>query len=178
MMHEAALAEIESLRSRAGFFRKQRRSDGELYHLLAQCLAMCEQCDRDPGLLDALKEAHLASLEGRRYFETGADAPLVVGRMVFGGGHGREAAWRYTACMREAQKRQIASGDLPGWLMEHGGLNALFLGRPVKSRTAATKILHLSSRIRVPKDENFTVTLRRTERGHFDVISIIGGEIE
>lgn len=177
-MYEEDLAEIEALRSRAGFFRKQRRSDAELYHVMAGCLAMVERCDREPGLLDALKAAHLASLEGRRYFESGADAPLVVGRMVFGGGHGRVAAWRYTACLREARKRQITSDDLPGWLNENGGLNALFLGRPVKSRTAAVKILHLSSRIRVPKDKPFTMTLRRTERGHFDVISINGGEIE
>jgi hypothetical protein len=148
-----------------------RRTDGALYEVLGDCLCLCEEVDRD-ALHEALRAQLRASgAQGnRRYVETTADTPILVARYVLEGQDGRNSFYRYAATLREAARRQIRGADLPEWLRKNGGVNALFRTRPVQARTAATKTLHLNEAITVPKDEAFTITLRRDGRGFFDVV--------
>ena len=159
-----------SLRERAAFFAAKRRSDGELYEVLAACLALCEEIDATDQL-EEVKALTIARRSGRAYFEKGADAPLVVCRYVFETEKRRDACWRYTATLREARKRGLTSATLVEFLALEGGINSLFRGRSVTARSVTTKTLHLNSGVVVPKDETFTLTLRRDHRGFFDVVA-------
>lgn len=163
------VAEASKLRDRARFFVTKRRSDVELYRVLADCLSLCEECTRSGGG-EELCAAVVNRPDGRRYFEADPDIYLIVGRYVFEGEKRRDAAWRYTAVMREAAKMQISGANLAAWLSENGGLNALFRARDVTARTSATRTLHLNQQVTVPKDGEFTLTLRMDRRGFFDVV--------
>ena len=166
-------ARMAEVKQRAGFFVNQRRKDGELYEMLAETLAICETVATTDGMEDALREdiaARERNGRNRVYTERQSDVFVVVGRFVFEPEINRAASWRYSATLREAAKRGLTSRDLPLWLREHGGINALFRGRPVKARTSRTKTLHLNTQIEVSKDHAFTLTLRRDARGFFDVI--------
>lgn len=165
-------SDIADLKGRAAFFISQRRKDIDLYQVLADCMAICERASLE-GEVDRLRRDFLARQkdEGRRaYFEGDPDVFLIVGRSVFEPEVNRAACWRYTATMREAAKRQIRSTDLVEWLRSQGGINALFRARPVEARTARTKTLHLNEPLDVPKDEPFTITLKRDARGFFDLV--------
>lgn len=173
-------SDIAALKSRAAFFISQRRKDIDLYQVLADCMAICERADLD-GEVQRLRSDFLArqKQEGRRaYFEADPDVFLIVGRSVFEPEVNRAACWRYTATMREAAKRQIRSGELVEWLRSSGGINALFRARPVAARTARTKTLHLNAPIDIPKGEPFTLTLRRDDRGFFDVLNAATAAME
>ena len=164
---------IAAVKGKAGFFVTQRRKDVELYGVLAECLALCETAERD-GLTEALRQEVCSKpLDGRNrsYVEGQSDIFLIVGRLVFEPETARAATWRYSATLREASKAGIHSASLVDVLRSGGGINAFFRGRPVKSRTCHTKTLHLNAAIEVPKDADFTVTLRRDARGFFDVVS-------
>ncbi len=174
-LHVAALqAKMCDLRERASFFRSMRRKDVELYTLLGECLALCEQAERE-NLTDDLRREYLAATRedgrNRRYFEGAADIYLIVGRAVFESQANRAACWRYTATLREAAKHQIDSTGLAEWLRSNGGVNALFRTRPVQARIATTRTLHLNQSVTIPKDQTFTLTLARDSRGFFDVIA-------
>lgn len=165
--------QIADLKGRARFFISQRRKDVNLYQVLADCMAICERAELD-GEIDRLRADFLERERAtgkRAYFERDADVFLIVGRCVFEPEVNRAACWRYTATMREAAKRQIRSTELVDWLRQEGGINALFRARPVQARTATTKTLHLNAPVEVPKDAPFTITLRRDERGFFDVVA-------
>lgn len=168
-------ARMGEVRERACWFGKKRRSDAELYQVLAECMALCEEVERCE-LLDKLKEdllkTQVKDTRNRRYIQANADVYLVVGRVIFEDGDGgrRSACWRYSATLREAAKRRIDSADLARWLAQNGGVNTLFRGRPVQARTATTKTLHLNQAITALKREPFTVTLRRDDRGFYDVV--------
>jgi hypothetical protein len=168
----ATLSErMAALRRRAGFFASQRRKDVALYGLLADCLALCEEVERD-GLLPNLMAQHIGKAESRRYFERGADVYLVVGRLVFEDGEKtRAAAWRYTAAMREAAKRQIAPADLAEWLRTEGGINELFRRRPKQPRKRTIRTLSLNSPVPYEDGRELRLVLRADGRGFFDVIS-------
>jgi hypothetical protein len=163
---------LAAVREKARFFAGKRRSDADLYVVLSECLAICETAEAE-GQTDALKQRYLRGKEGsnRRYFERDADVYLIVGRIVFEHESNRAACWRYTATMREAAKLDISAGELPGWLLANGGINALFRTRPVTARTCKTRTLHLTKAIEVNKSGAFTVTLRRTATGFFDVVA-------
>ncbi len=162
---------MDAMRSRAAF-ACQRRKDVQLYFLLADCLAICEECERD-NRTDELKAEALEYLRdgagGRRYMEGAPDVYLIVGRYVFEREINRAACWRYTATLREAAKSQIASADLAQWLRENGGINALFKARDLAARSCKTKTLHLTSPVTVPKDGQFTLMLMRLPNGFFEV---------
>ena len=167
------LEQVRVAKERAGFFLSQRRKDIDLYQLLADTLAICEHVETEGLLEDFRGRVAAGVLNGRNrtYAEAGSDVFLVVGRAVFEPEINRSASWRYSATLREASKHGIKSGDLGGWLRSNGGINALFKARPVKARTARTKTLHLTSQVEVPKDADFTLTLRRGSNGFFDVLN-------
>lgn len=162
--------ELAALREKAKAF-PVRRSDGELYGLLAAMSAMCERAEAEKRIEELRARAlEYALLTGRPHFQSDADVFIVVGRLVFEGDKGREAAWRYTAALREARRRNIRSEDLARWLSENGGINALFKTRPVERRSRTTRTLHLTSGVEMPKDREITLTLRDNGAGFYDVV--------
>ena len=163
---------IHRLRLKASEVRPKRHSHAELHELLGQCMVMCERAEK-LGCLDLLKEQATSQLKGRNrsYFESTADVYLVVGRLVFEGEKRRDAAWRYTAVMREASKRGIAGADLPKWLQSNGGLNALFRARGDGPKAGQTKTIFLNTPVDVPSvGGEITLTLKRCPTGFFDVV--------
>jgi hypothetical protein len=169
------LALVSRARDAAQNFPK-RRSDAELYRLLADCMAICERCEKE-GQLERLKQEAVQRAKDRgarrAYFEAGADVYLVVGRLVFEGEKARAACWRYTSCMREAGHKGIVSGQLVGWLATNGGINALFRSRKVKARSRLTRTLHLTSAVEMPKIGPITLTLQDNGSGFYDVLPVI-----
>ena len=164
---------MQTLKAKAGFFVTQRRRDIDLYALLAETLAVCEIVQREK-LEESLRRAVAARQsddKNRSYIEQGSDVFVVVGRFVFEPEINRAASWRYSATLREASKRGLRSTNLVEWLRANGGMNALFRARPVRARTARTKTLHLNTQVEVPKTGPFTLTLRRDQRGFFDVLA-------
>jgi hypothetical protein len=151
-----------------------RRKDGTLYALLAKCLAICEKVQRE-RIEDDLREAVRVRVnirgqnnkgKGRRYAENGSDAFVLVCRYVLSD-DARNSPYRYATTLREASRRQIPSDDLFEWLTENGGVQALFLTRPLEAKSARCKIFHLTESIEYPKAGEFTVTLAYDGRGHF-----------
>lgn len=162
---------VAGVKTRAGFFLSQRRKDLDLYQLLADTLAICEEVERE-GMLEEMRDAvrdQAANGRNRVYTEQGSDVYVVVGRAVFEPEINRAASWRYSAALREAAQRQIRSHELADWLRANGGVNTLFRGRGVMRRTLSTKTLHLNQQITVPKDQEFTVVLQMDGRGFFNV---------
>ncbi len=167
-----ALARIEMLKDRAGIFAGTRRRD-DLYAALGACLTLCT--DIRLGCREAEVRAALAAkakgARNRTFAETETDVHVLLCRYIFEHeGESRHAAWRYGASLKEAARRQISGADLPEWLAANGGLRTLFLARPVVARSLSTKTLHLTSAVTVAKDAPFTVTLRYTGQGTFDVV--------
>jgi hypothetical protein len=150
-----------------------RRKDGTLYALLAKCLAICEKVQRERRE-DDLREAVRVRVnirgqnnkgKGRRYAENGSDAFVLVCRYVLSGD--ARNSYRYAVTLREASKRQISSDDLQEWLTENGGVQAIFLTRPLEAKSARCKIFHLTESIEYPKAGEFTITLAYDGRGRF-----------
>lgn len=156
----------------------KRHSSFALYDLLAGCMALAERCRRNPAdlaELEALVREQPSAGKGRWTLRT-SDEYLLVCRFVFprtGTGKGELSnASRYAHCLREAAKRKLRSHELSAWLRENGGINALYLRRPLTRITVFTKTLRLTESIEVPKQGEFTLTLRRTPENTFDVVAV------
>lgn len=160
----------------------KRHSSFELYELLAECLALAHRCKRDQRDRADLEQLFIEQSGGsRRYVEKGSDEFILVCRYVFPTGSRsaeRSNASRYAFVLREATNRRIHSSTLCEWLKTQGGLNALYMHRPLTRTTVKTKSLRLTQSIEVPKEGCFTVTLVRTGEGAFDVISVENKSVE
>ncbi|WP_147707818.1 hypothetical protein [Microvirga massiliensis] len=137
-------------------------------------MRLAERC-RDPSEFAELQRLFLDQPRSgnRRYIENGSDEFTLVCRFVFAdlrSGTERSNASRYAHCLREAAKRQIGSATLVEFLKEEGGINALFLGRPLSRQTVTTKTLRLTEPITVGKGVKFTVTLIRNPDNTYSVI--------
>ena len=173
MTVESYLSDLEVVAEKAIAFPK-RRSDAELYGILAAMLHLCNRADQE-GILEELKSAALEKekrIEGkhRAYFESGADAPLIVGRLVFAGVKRRDSVWRYTSTLRRARELQIQPQELASWLNTNGGINALFKSRQVEKRTRHTKTLNLLDQVELPKEGLVQLTLRDNGAGFYHVV--------
>lgn len=150
-----------------------------LYEMLAECMALAEQCARDPASREALLAAfrQQAAIGNRRYVEATTDDHLLVCRYVFDSGPNanRQGAWRYGRALKEAADRQIGSDGLARYLAANGGIAHLFLNRPVERRTTETRTLHLTRPVSMPKGEVVTLCLRHSHGPFFDVLSQSGG---
>lgn len=175
---EKSVAEqAEALRQRAeaGPIGK-RHSSFELYALLADCMALAERVAADEKEFNELRMSMtLRGVDGgpRRYVERDSDEYILVCRYVFSDGNAskeRSNASRYAHALREAARQQINSRTLNEHLRTKGGVNALFLRRPLSARTSTIKTLYLTEAITVPKGCPFTVSLSRRIDGSFDVI--------
>lgn len=155
----------------------KRKTSFELYALLADCMALAERCTSDRAAFDEMRGlvAQQPHDGNRRYVEMCADAYQLVCRFVFADlksrGAERSNASRYAMALREAAKIGVKSADLAAHLRDGGGINSLFLARPLAARSVTTRMLHLTQSITAPKDEEITLTLRRISDGRFDVIS-------
>jgi hypothetical protein len=160
-----------------------RRKDAKLYILLAECLAICEEVI-STNMFEELRRLAVVSVNhrqprgtvtraesnngrGRNYVEKNSDAFILVSRYVLSADGERNSPYRYATTLREAHRRNIPSDQLKDWLTENGGVQALFLTRPVVARSGRTKILHLTESIEYPKSGKFVVTLEYDGRGHF-----------
>lgn len=158
----------------------KRHSSFELYDLLAGCMALAERC-ADAAVHEEMRglvvEQHHRTGQNRRYVERGSDAYILVCRYVFSNlrsaGAERSNASRYAHALREAAKQGITSATLGAKLRE-GGINALFLSRPLAARTVTTRTLYLTEPITVDKAQPFTLTLRRTADNRYDVVAVDG----
>jgi hypothetical protein len=150
-----------------------RRKDGTLYRLLADCLSICEMVEAEgleAELRAAIRVPASAGNRDKKYAEVGSDAPILVCRYVLRDDV-RNSAYRYSACLREARKRQIRSEDLAAWLDQNGGLNTLWMSRPLTEARLTRRTLHLNDAVTVPKRGHFTLTLEADARGFFNVIT-------
>lgn len=154
----------------------KRKTSAELYGLLADCMSLAERCAQDHESFDELRQlvAQQPHNGNRRYVEASADAFQLVARFVFAElkspSAERSNANRYAICMREAKKRNVGHAGLAQWLNENGGLNALFLARPLTARSVTTKTLYLVESITIPKEKPITLTLMRQPDGRFAVV--------
>lgn len=166
------LPRLEALKERAKAIRGKTRKNCELYTLLGDCMEMCRAV-RERGDLEQIKSqvVHLKSNGARAYFESGADEFLVVGRFVFESeGRSRADAWRFTATLREAHKKDIAPEELADWLLKNGGINALFRRRKA-ARSTRTRCLHLNQPVTYRNGRNLTLTLKPDGAGFFHVLT-------
>lgn len=120
-----------------------RRSDSQLYEMLAECLSIVDWVERDQ-LQEELRESVRVSVgcrgqgnagRGRRFTQAGSDSFVVVCRWVLEGVDTRNSVYRYARALREAGARQISPEELPRWLRENGGVRALC--RPAESSAAS-----------------------------------------
>jgi len=152
----------------------KRQSSFVLYQLLRDCYVLARRCERDPvsrnAILNLFNEQRANS---RRYIEHDSDSYTLVCRYVFPTGSRsaeRSNASRYATCLREAEKLQLTGADFVAKLKDHGGINALFLSRPLERTTVTTKSLRLAQAITVSKGEPFTLTLRRNADNTYEVL--------
>jgi hypothetical protein len=153
----------------------KRHSSFALYDLLAECMALAARCCNPEARLELerLIQTEKPSAGKRRYVEKQSDEYILVCRFVFPNGSRaaeRSNASRYAHCLREAAKRQIGSASLADFLKNEGGLNALYLTRPLLRTTVTTKAIRLAESAELPKHGEFCLTLRRRADGAFDVM--------
>lgn len=153
----------------------KRHSSFELYGLLTKCMALAEKIVAESAFeeMRGLVAQQPRSTK-RRYVEKGSDEYILVCRFVFGNlkssGAERSNASRYAHCLRQAQQRGITSANLESHLREQGGVNALFLRRPLEATSVSTRCLYLTSSLSIPKSGSIRLELRRTADNRFDVI--------
>ena len=149
-----------------------RRTDGALYALLADLLAIIEDVERDKlqdELRSAVKLSGVGAI-GRKYVERGTDASILVCRHVLDNDDTRNSTYRYALSLREARRRQIRSGELAEWLRGNGGVNTLYKTRPTATKSNTVRTLHLNAPIVISVGGSVAVTLFRDHRGFFDVV--------
>ena len=177
-MQESVAQEAMRLRAiaHAGPIGK-RHSSFELYDLLAKCYALANRCKKPEAFEELSRLLREQPCEGKgRWVLKTSDEFLLVCRYVFPRkGHGRGEltnASRYAHCLRQAEKRNIPPHELASWLRENGGVNALFLRRPLIRKTVKTKTLYLAEQIEVWKNKPFTLTLKRLPDNRYEVLEV------
>lgn len=150
--------------------KHHKKASLKLYEVLAKCLYLCERClldKEEKGILRQLFNTQSKRSKNRRYLETDSDIYIIVCRFMFEDDPNNN---RYSHCLREAAKLQIRSSELVSRLRQDGGLNALYMRRPLEKTSVSTKTLHLTKSINCPKNEAFTITLRKTPDNKYEVI--------
>lgn len=154
----------------------KRRSSFELYELLADVMSLAERC-RTGNHYEELRAliAQQPHEGNRRYAERNADSFTLVARFTWGNLKTAKAersnAFRYASAMREAHKSGIKAKALAAYLRENGGINALFLARPLDDKVVSTKTLYLTAPITVAKGKSFSLRLKRLDDNRYEVLS-------
>jgi hypothetical protein len=171
---------IEALRSRSetGPIGQQTSRD-DLYKLLGDCAVLARDCDRNPEDRQALVELiqpvrNTGRSRAGQVNSTSTNSQLVC-RLVFSRSASPRLntanASRYGKALEEAARRGIDPIHVGGWLKQNGGVNALFLARPLEAREVRTKSLLLTEAQTIPKHGVVTLALKRTEDGRYDVVT-------
>lgn len=150
--------------------RHKKHASFTLYRVLAKTLSLCERAERNPAERTELEELVLEATKAhksRAYIERGSDIYIIACRYVFADDRGYANASRYAHCLRQARLRQLSSAGLFDWLSHHGGVNALYLARPLEARSVTTKSIRLSHSVELPKSGRFVLTLERLADGTF-----------
>ncbi len=152
--------------------RHQKHASVELYRVLAQCMTLCIAVARSNTARDELRAliAESAGDKDRAYIQLSSDAYGVACRYVFDGDESRANISRYAHALREAGKMGLDGETVFTHLKDNGGVNALYLRRPLAARTVAAKLIRLDRTITFPKVGYFTMTLERNGDGSFNVI--------
>ncbi len=155
--------------------RHKKHADIHLYHVLKDCLEICEVCLRDRAEEAALDRL-LAGLptrpgKNRCYVEKGSDIYQKVCRYMFHAEEHPANTNRYAITLREAAARQIGSATLVQALKTGGGINALYLQRPLERDVVSTKCLRLDRQITHRKSERFTLVLKRRPDNSYEVLA-------
>lgn len=168
----AELAEILAAHS------SPRGHNQRLYRALGYCLELCQLCSLFPeerkALDDLIEESKPKNK--RSYIERGSDIYIRVARFMFREEEHYANTSRYAHTLREAARRQISPEELPEFLATQGGVNVLYLSRPLDSTVVKTKCLRLAEQITVPKDREFTLRLIRQPDNSFAVVALDVGE--
>jgi hypothetical protein len=161
----------ETLREQAGAIK--RYSDLTLYRILSGVLELCEA---NPIEQEELRRAYadkpLPEGKNRTYVEKGSDIYQLACRYIFHGAEHRANVNRYAIALRRATERQLRSHDLIAWLAGNGGINALYVTRPLDREVVKTKCLRLDVPITVTKGQEFTLRLIRTPENSYRVLSM------
>ena len=153
--------------------RHQKLASLDLYRVLQQCLGLCEACRGDERAVEQLRQAIVAEAAGTRsYVEHGSDVYVVVCRYVFAKDESRANTCRYAHALREAAKLGLDSSSLYSWLAKNGGVNALYLRRPLEAAVVSTKLIRLDRSVTVPKAGEFALTLERRSDNVFAVVGV------
>lgn len=153
----------------------KRHTSFELYSLLGECMTLAERCRSSPEEADEMRRlvANQPTTRQRRYVEGGSDSFLLVSRYVFAdlrsAAANRSNASRYAHAMRIAFDAGIRGAALAEHLRDNGGINSLFVKRPLLAVSVSTKTLHLTSSVTLPKQGAARLTLSRSIDGRFDV---------
>lgn len=158
----------------------KRYSSFELYDLLAKCSALASRCAAGDANreLRALVAAGHARGRNRVYAERGSDEFSLVCRYVFGdlrsasASAERSNASRYAAALRQARRIGVTAEALAKYLKERGGVNSLFLARPVSARSVRTRLLYLTDSVEIPKTGRVKITIERAANGRFSVVAL------
>lgn len=153
----------------------KRHTSFELYDLLEGCMKLAARCAKGDSRDEMLRLVAQQPRSGnRRYVERQSDEYTLVCRFVFMNLKSKHAersnASRYAHCLRQATKRGIHPGGLSAHLRENGGVNALFLGRPVAATTVTTRCLRLARQITLPKDALVRLVVRREANNTYEVL--------
>lgn len=156
----------------------KRHSSFELYDLLGGCMRLAERC-RDRTAFEEIRNLVLARpAVGRRapYIERGSDEFILVCRFVFANLRSASAersnASRYAHALRHAHSLGIGGGQIAAHLRENGGINALFLRRPLAARNVTTKCLTLTQSVTIEKGSVVRLTLRRLPDNTYEVLRL------
>jgi hypothetical protein len=158
----------------------KKRSSFELYALLADCMQLAHECKLNPAdraaLIEMLKPEGYGKGRSRKgQVNYNSSEYQLVCRFVFqhkGTSAKADAsnASRYGKALDEAARRGILPSKIEEFLRESGGINALFLARPLKAIAVTTRAIRLAESTTLPKDGEVTLTLRRRPDGSFDVV--------
>jgi len=151
--------------------RHKKLASFKLYEVLADCMRMVQRCNNNPvdmAEMEALFKS-IAPDDGRHYVEKTNYIPNIVCRYVFDGSNRTNIA-RYSIVLREAEKRQIAPGDLAQYMKDNGGVNEFYFSRPLQSREVFTKNLALTKPVRISRDKPFTLRVIWSRGNLFNVL--------
>lgn len=153
--------------------RHKSGADAVLYRVLADCMEICEVCERDPFELDVLNyligQLPLVHGNKRLYVERGSDIYQRTCRFMFHGEEHTANVNRYAISLREAARKGIKSNGLIREL-SNGGIRKFFLARPNQAEMVATKCLMLDTQIQHHKGATITLRLKRDMENVYHVL--------
>ncbi len=154
----------------------KRNSDFALYGVLAGILQLCEMdASAHSELREECKNKQLVTDKNRTYFETKSDIFIVACRYVFNNEKKYANISRYATSLRIASEdKGVTSENLVTYLSKNGGINALYLSRPMIRTTVKTKCLRLANEITVDKNKEFTIRLIRLSDNTYKVLEFNG----